>query len=402
MPEDQRTPAILSYGFRPFFLLAIIYGWLPMALWLLWIGFNISETGVFPLEVGFPFSQWHAHEMLFGYVIGMIAGFMLTAVPSWTKTQPVQGPLLGALAGLWIAGRIVMWSAAVLPPVVVAVVDLLFIPALMVLILRALSTGWSKRNLIFPPIIASFFIANLLIHLDRLGMPLVDVQAAYTLAINTAVVLIVILGGRVVPAFTNNSLNRWGHSRLAKAWLPLEMVSILSVVAMMLADILGAGNLAVGGLAAIAAIANGIRLMGWRGLKTLREPILWILHLGYAWLVIGLAYKAAALLGGWLTEVTAIHALTVGAIGSMTVGIMTRAGLGHTGRIIKAPPSIVGCYAAISLATVIRIGAPALIPQYNAAAMVASGLIWMTAFAVITFVYWPILTRPRVAAGDAN
>lgn len=367
-----------------------------MALWLLWIGFTASGSGAAPMDVGFPLSQWHAHEMLFGYVMAMIAGFLLTAVPSWTKTQPVQGPLLGALAGLWIAGRIVMWSAAVLPPLVVAVVDLLFIPALMILILRALSTGWSKRNFIFPPILGSLFIANLLIHLDWLGMPLVSAQAAQGLAINTAVVLLVILGGRVVPAFTNNSLNRWGHSRLAKAWPRLEIVSILSVVGMTLADVLGAGNWTVGGLAAVAAVANGIRLMGWRGLKTLGEPILWILHLGYAWLVFGLACKAAALLAGWPAEVTALHALTIGAVGSMTLGVMTRAALGHTGRPIKAPPSVVGCYAAVSLAALIRIGAPSLMPEDYAVAMLVSGLIWMAAFAVLTFVYWPILTRPRL------
>jgi uncharacterized protein involved in response to NO len=373
-----------------------------MALWLMWIAATASGSGAVPMDLGFPLSQWHAHEMLFGYAIAMISGFMLTAVPSWTRTQPVQGAVLGALAGLWIAGRIAMWSAAALPPLAVAVVDLLFIPALMVLILRALSTGWSKRNLVFPLILGSFFMANLLIHLDRLGMPLVDIQAAYGLAINTAVVLIVILGGRVVPAFTNNSLNRWGHKRLAKAWPPLEIVSILSVVAMTLADVLGAGNWTVGGLAAVAAIANGIRLMGWQGLKTLGEPILWILHLGYAWLVLGLALKAAALLGGWPGEISALHALTVGAVGSMTLGIMTRAGLGHTGRIIKARPSIVGCYAAISLAALVRIGAPSLMPENYAVAMLVSGLIWMAAFAVITFVYWPILTRPRIAAGTIN
>ncbi len=389
---------MLSYGFRVFFLFAGLYGVLAVAAWLAWIGLHALNFEVVGMSIALPPHLWHAHEMIFGYTLAVIAGFFLTAVPSWTGREPILGGPLALLAGAWLAARLASWSSAVLPALLVGALDLLFIALLGLMIGRALIGGGSRRNLVFLPVLAVLLIANLLVHLEILGLLDGGMARGHLLALDTILLLITAIGGRIVPAFTTNVLRNAGVEPLPRSHKPLEIAVIAAMVFLLLADLIVPGSLFVGALAGLAALAHALRLAGWRGSETLDRPILWILHLGYAWLIVGLALKAAALLGGWLSEVTALHALTVGAIGSMTIGVMSRAALGHTGRELVAPPAIVAAYVLISLAAVIRVAGPALLPAHYNGAMVLSGIAWMAAFAVFSVVFWPILTRPRVRA----
>ncbi len=374
--------AFFSYGFRPFFLLGQIYAALAIVFWI--AGFS----GL--IEMRAP--TWHAHEMLFGYTLAAITGFFLTAVPGWTGSKPVHGGTLVVLTLTWLAGRIVMFFSTALPGLVVAVIDLAFIPLLLALVLRSLMARPSPRNLIFVPILTALFVANLLTHFDS-----VDIGLRFGL--NVVIVLIAIIGGRIVPAFTTNALRRENIEPLPASYKWLDIAAVLSVVAVAASELAQASGPISGWVAAFAAILNGGRFVGWRGNKTLGEPILWITHLGYAWLIIGLGLKSAAHFD-LLSETAALHALTVGAIGCMTLGVMTRASLGHTGRAIVAPRPIVLAYILVGLAALLRVGGPILVPDYYALVISVSGGIWSLAFAITATVFWPILTRRRLG-GDS-
>jgi len=389
-------PILLTYAFRPFFLFSCLYACLAMIGWLALIGLHAAGGQVLEMSISMPPYQWHAHEMLFGYTLAVITGFFLTAVPNWTDTRPVQGVALGALVAAWIAGRLAIWFSAYLPALLVAGLDLLLIPMLMALVVKALMARWSKRNLIFLPILLSLFGGNLLAHLEQLGWTEDTMALGHTLALNVIVVLIVIIGGRVVPAFTTNALRKQGVENLPQSRKPLELASIISVVAIALGDLAGLDDQIRGGFAIFAAVANTLRFAGWCGTKILSQPIVWIMHLGYTWLIIGLTLKAIALFSPLLVEATALHALTIGAVGSMTIGVMTRASLGHTGRVIVASPMMVLAYAMISLAALTRVLGPMLVPEFYNEAMLAAGLLWIGAFVILSFIFWPILTKPRI------
>lgn len=385
----------LSYGFRPFFLFAGAYGVVAVAAWLAVL--HRLHTGaaiVFP-QGTFPPHLWHGHEMLFGYAGAAIAGFFLTAVPSWTGREPVRGFPLGALALAWLAGRVAMWSAAVLPPALVAAVDLAFVPFLAVLVVRALSGGWSRRNAIFLPVFAALFAGNVLFHLDAAGVVPGFASRGLLLALDAVLFLIAVIGGRVVPAFTTNALRRAGEERLPVSRPPVEVAALLSVAALAVVDLVAPDGIAAGMVAAFASAIHAVRLAGWRGHRTLGEPILWIIHLGYAWLVLGFALKALALLGGLIPTTTASHALTIGAIGSMTLGVMSRAALGHTGRELRVAAPTVAAYLLVSVSAVVRIAGPALLPAYASQALAGAAILWIAAFGLFTAFYFPILTRPR-------
>ncbi len=378
----------LSYGFRPFFLFAGLYAVIAMAAWMAWFGFAYAPG------TDFPPLEWHTHEMLFGYASATLAGFLLTAAPNWTKAAPVQGGPLALLAGTWVAGRVVVWFSAFLPPALVAAVDLAF-PALLFAFMVKTLTGGSARHTVFLIAIALLFTANGMVHWERLGLSDGSAAAGHQLAFDVFVVLITLLGGRVVPAFTRNALKQQGEADPLAARLWLDGLSVFSVLAVLVADQLGPDQTATGGLALAAAVINGFRLAGWQGWRVLDRPIVWILHLGYAWLVVGLAFKGLAPLIDAVDATAALHVLSIGAIGSMTLGIMTRAGLGHTGRPVQAAPAIVLAYLLLSAAVVARVGGALWLDEFRQAAMVTAGIGWCAAFALFTGVYWPILTGPR-------
>ncbi len=394
MTEFFRT--FLSYGFRPFFLFAGAYAVVATGGWI-YVLHGIYEgggPGNFPHGAGAP-HLWHAHEMIFGYAGAAIAGFFLTAVPNWTGREPVRGALLGWLALAWIAGRAAMWSVAILPPTNVALLDLLFTPFLGVLVIRALSGGWSKRNVIFLPVFGGLIAANVLFHLDAAGIMPGLASAGVLLALDCVLFLIVVIGGRVVPAFTTNALRKLGETALPVSRPPVEVAALLSMLALLIADLIAPGGPAVGVIAAVAALVHAVRLAGWRGHKTLADPLVWVLHLGYAWLIAGLALKALAILGGGLPIAAATHALTIGAVGTMTLAVMTRAALGHTGRSLQAPAPIVLAYVLVSASALARILGPAFWPETHEW-IGASAILWLIAFVLFTATFAPILTQARV------
>jgi uncharacterized protein involved in response to NO len=384
--------AIFSYGFRVFFLLAGLSAVASVGAWYL----ITSHDGEVPAAAE-PMI-WHGHEMMFGYIVAVIAGFLLTAAPGWTGRQRVHGVPLALLALLWILGRLAYWFSAWLPLELVAVVDLAFLPALVAVLLP----GWLARNawrhIVFVGFLGLLFFSNLLIHLDSLGVTWADPGQGLRLAIATVVLLIALIGGRIVPSFTLNALRRQGAAASLRVWPWLDRSAVAATAAFVVAEIFLPGSPVAGLVALAAALLHAVRQAGWRPLSTLGEPLIWILHLGYAWLIVGLAAKGLAALTDWLPDVLALHALSVGAIATMTIAVMTRAGLGHTGRPLVAPKPVVAVYLLLTGAAVTRVFGPLVLPA--AATTEISALLWVSAFALFCFVYAPILTRPRRGGGD--
>jgi uncharacterized protein involved in response to NO len=389
----QNGPVFLEYGFRPFFLGAGVQAVLAMSGWMAWIFLLRAKAVPGGLTLAVPVHIWHAHEMIFGYGLAVVAGFFLTAVPSWTGKQPVRGTMLGILFALWITARLASWLSAFLPPIVVALPELAFIAMLSTLVGHALLAGWSRRNFLFLPILAAMFAASILYHL-KFPYP------AHILGLDTLLVLITVIGGRVVPAFTTNALRRDGIEPLPRVSGKRDVIAIVAVVGVAISDLALPGSAITGTVAIIAGLLVGYRMIGWRTPRVLNSPILWVLHLGYGWLAFGLAFKGVALVTGAVPEIAAIHALTIGAVGSMTMGVMSRAALGHTGRELKVTSAIATAYLLISLAAIIRIFSVALPAGLHDEAMLVSGAVWIAAFLVFAVTYWSVLTRPRKSLGD--
>lgn len=396
-PEAKIGPAAIpvffSYGFRPFFLLAGVYAVLPVLAWLVWLLIHLLGGAPRALTTSFPALLWHGHEMLFGYVPAVMAGFFLTAMPNWTGTKPMHGAPLMMLVALWVAGRLVMWFGVALPGTVVAAVDLAFLPVLLLVVTVTLLRAGNRRNLVLAAILAAMIAGNAMVHLEVLGVVEDVARPGLVLGADAVALLLAIIGGRIIPAFTRTALDSGGAQNLGAApWL--DGLAIFSVAAVLLADALFPGTPVVAAAAA-AAILNGARLVRWRGLATRRQPILWILHLGFFWLVVAFALKAAAA-AEMFAPSAALHALTIGAIGSLTLGVMSRAALGHSGRPLVAPSPLALAYVLVSLAALARILGPVLLPALYMQAVLAAGVLWAIAFALFVAVYTPILLRPRV------
>lgn len=383
-------PAFLEFGFRPFFLGAGIQAVLAMAAWLTWI--YLLGVDALPefISITVPAHVWHAHEMTFGYGLAVVAGFLLTAVPSWTGRQPVHGSLLGILFALWVAARLTNWFSVFLPTGLVALPELAFIGMLSILVGHALLSGWSKRNFLFLPVLAAMFGGSLLYYFGHQ-------YRANILGLDILLLLITVIGGRIVPAFTTNVLRRVGAQSLPRAAHWRDKATILAVVGLTIFDFVMPGSVMTGYISLGAGILVAARMIGWQTSQVAGSPILWILHIGYGWLAIGFVVKGGALAFGLTSEITAIHALTVGAIGSMTLGVMTRAALGHTGRELRVSVPVVISYVLVSVAALMRIAVPIVPPVFYDSAILMSGAAWIAAYTIFTAVYWPILTRPRIS-----
>ncbi len=378
--------AALSYGFRPFFALAGLYGALSIPLWLaIW-------TGALDLPSGLAPSYWHAHEMLFGFAGAALAGFLLTAVPNWTGQGPVRGGALLLLVSTWIAGRVAMLLSGVLDPLLVAVADLAFFPLLAAFQAPAIVVRSARRNLIFVGILLTLFATNLGVHFESLRIA-ETASWGLRLALDIFVLAVTLVGGRIVPAFTQGGLKAQGIPTAIAPWPGLDAAAILCVAAMAIAEALHAPDHVVGAAAGLAAIANLARLLRWRGHRTWRWPLLWVLHLGMALLVLGLAVKAAAGFHA-VPEVAALHALGAGAIGTMILAVMTRATLGHTGRDLVAVPGSSAAYVAVAVGALLRVVA-SLLPGYQFELTVAAGILWASGFVIFLWLYGAMLVRSR-------
>ncbi len=401
MPPDRaavgETPLVLSAAFRIFFLLAGLAAVLNGLAWLTWLGLHAAGGAILRPSFSVAPHLWHGHEMIFGYALATVAGFFLTAVPSWTGTQPLGSRPLILLAAVWIAGRVAIWASAVLPAPLVALCDLAFVPLLAYFAGRALCAKPAPRNLIVLALLGFLFASNLMAHLDWLDwMPGLATRGLAG-GILSLITLIGMIGGRVVPAFTRNALVAAGHATgLPQSHKPLEAVSIGTLWLLLIARLFEAPDMVLALLASVGALAHGARLFLWRGPASRGMPIVWSLHLGYAWLPIGLAALALAYGSGILPESAALHALAVGGVGGMTLAVMTRAALGHSGRALVVARPIAWAYGMVALAAALRVFAPALVPGLYMTWILGAGAVWTLAFLIYLAVYWPVLTGPQV------
>ena len=383
---QQRPPltgwAPFALGFRPFFLSAGIYAVLMMALWLLVL------RGVITLgELSPP--VWHGHEMLFGFAVAVIAGFLLTAAQNWTGIRTPSGRPLAVLFLLWLAGRLSFLVPGI-PTELVAGIDLLFLPVLALTLALPILKARQLHNYPFPFMLLALAAANALVHAEALGISDTATLGLH-LAVYVVVAMITVMGGRVIPSFTDNKL----HTR-ARRWKTVErLVPVVTVVAL-IAALVAADSLITALLAAVAAALHAIRLAGWYTPKFWSVPLLWILHLGYAWIAFGFALLALSAAGLSPAAVSALHAFTAGGIGVLTLGMMARVSLGHTGRLLEPAPVMTRAFVAINLAALIRVTLPLFFPGVYMQIMTAAGLAWVAAFGLFVVVYAPMLLRPRV------
>lgn len=391
-----------SYGFRPFFLGASVYAVVAVLLWLAWIAIQAASASLTWISISGPPHVWHAHEMVFGFGLAAVAGFLLTAVPSWTGAQPLSGQPLAILFFIWLAGRVAMIASAVVPPSLAAPVDLAFIPALGVHVTHQLFVRPQARNMIFVALLAVFFIANAAYHLAMVGAIRIGETEGIRAGLLTLVIVIVIIGGRIVPAFTHNHLQRVAPQQpvpVRSAYL--DLASLASTVVFAILTVVPVPDQLVAGAAFLAAAANGVRLALWRGLATLSAPIVAVLHVGYLWIVVGLALWGIALSTRLVGDIVALHALGTGGIGTMVIAVMSRASLGHTGRPLVAPPAITAAYVLVSIAALLRTLGPSLLPSHYSAVMLMAGIAWVAAFGLFAMIFFPILTQPRRGTGAA-
>ncbi len=375
---------IFAFGFRTFFLLAGLSATLLVPLWMAFLLGYLEAPGYLG-PIG-----WHAHEMIFGYALTVIAGFLLTSVAAWTNEDRVHGLPLALLAALWLAGRLAMGFADWLPGVLVAVLDLAFLPALVLSILPPLLRSRKFANTAFVVLLVLLLMTNLGIHLEALGIISVDASRFIRVAVDLVVLFVILVGGRITPAFTRNALKVEITSRPV-----LDRLAIGLMVALLVADTVPGAETVAALLALATALVNGLRLAGWQGLATRHSPILWVLHLGYAWVVVGLTLKGLAGLLPALPEVAALHGLTMGAVGIFTLGMMSRVALGHTGRPLVITPSVTAAYVLVNLAALARLADPLLATVANQLGSAAAGLMWTLGFLIFLINYLPILTSPR-------
>lgn len=380
--------ALFEYGFRPFFLLAGLYAVVAIALWL-----YLYANGTSPLAP-LPPQLWHGHEMLFGFVAATIAGFMLTAVPSWTGRRGFAGRPLVILALAWLAGRIAFALPEHLPAELFVFLELAFLPALAFAIAPSLlSTPGRNRPLL--PVLAAFWAVDAAFLWAVLHDDVLTALRLLRIGLDVVLLLITVIGGRIVPAFTSNALRNRGVDAKVVVWPFMERLVIGSMIALIIADLVAPQHLATAIVAGIACLLHAFRMSGWRTLSTLPEPIVWVLHAAYAWLPIGLGLKALYLVGGFAFAAHWLHALAIGAAATMILAVMTRASLGHTGRPLKVATPITLAYAALVAGAVVRTFGPSLLPvDYVTTVRLAGGL-WLAAFLLFLFVYAPILCRPR-------
>ena len=374
-------PSLFDRGFRPFFLLAGL--WAPTAL-LLWLA---MLAGILELPTAMDPLAWHVHEMLFGFVAAAIAGFLLTAVPGWTGRPPLRGLPLAALAALWLSGRLAVALSAWIGAAAAAAVDIAFLAGLAAYCAREIAIGRSWRNLAVIALLALLIAANALFHLG-------ETETAERAAIATIVTLVAMIGGRVVPEFTRNWLARRGATTLPAQRDRFDSAAMAATVAAAIAWTVVGDRPLVGALLALAAVALAARLARWRGLATAAEPLLWVLHLGYLWLPVGLALLAVSVLAPAVPESVALHALTAGAMATMILAMMTRATLGHTGWPLTASRATAAIYLSVTAAAAARL-ASGLADDAGPVLLHASAAAWVTAFALFVLVYGPMLLRRR-------
>ena len=378
-------PIVLSYGFRPFFLGASVWGAMAMALWIVEVSLGLGLGGA---SGG---SAWHAHEMLFGYTSAALAGFLLTAIPNWTGRLPVSGrPLLGLFA-LWTAGRLALLWPSALGDVIAIAIDGSFLPVLLLICAREIIAGRKWKDL--KVLVALFALASANVFFHYSNVVLGDIALPSRLAVGAYMMLIMIIGGRILPSFTSNWLKKRGSTRMPASYDRFDTAAlVVALVALLLWTT--RPDDPTTGLACLAAAAlHGVRLFRWRGWMTTAEGLVLILHLAYAFVVLSFAALAAGAFE-LIEPVAALHVATVGSIGTMTLAVMTRATRGHTGLELRASRTTIASYGAMILAGAIR-PLTAVLPDLRSEIIEVAGAAWMLAFVLYVAEYGPVLSNKR-------
>lgn len=388
MSQVSRFPmTLLSYGFRPFFLLALIFAVCVIPYWLaVFFGLATLAGPFTPLD-------WHIHEMVFGYASAVITGFLFTAIPNWTGRPPIEGWPLAALAVFWLAGRVVMLDSGRLGPIAVMLVDCSFVAAVLCVAGREIIAGKNWRNLAVAVPIGLYLAANVLFHYELRDDGEADL--ALRLGLATVIFMITMIGGRIIPSFTRNWLQKQTAQKLPVLFNKFDGLCVLAGVIAMLLWTFEPEATFTGWMLIAASVLHTLRLSRWRGLQTLVSPILFILHLAYAFAPIGF------LLLGLGLSTAGIHLLGIGAIGGMTVAVMIRAAAGHTGRALRLGSVLfLGCLL-LPLAAIIRAFAPSLGELYQAG-IILSGAVWTIGFAIVLIKIAPWLWSASVQPTSKN
>jgi uncharacterized protein involved in response to NO len=384
--REYSGPALFSYGFRPFFLFGSIFAGLAILLWLPML------SGQILLPSAFAPRDWHVHEMLYGFVPAIVTGFLLTAIPNWTGRLPLQGMPLLALLLLWMAGRAAISFSTVIDWVVVTVIDSAFLILVLAAAMREILTGRNWRNLKVVAIVSALAAGNIAFHLEVHFLGGADFSARAGVA--AIILLISLVGGRVVPSFTRNWLARRNAGRMPNPFDRFDLAAVAASAFSLLLWIV-APDLPLTGAALIAAgLMQFGRLARWAGDQTFSERLVFILHVAYAFIPIGFLLTGCAALGG-LPPTAGIHAWTGGAVGTMTLAIMTRATLGHTGRELSASAGTQAIYAFVTVGAVARIFAAIMPPEWFSPLLISSGVLWAAAFGGFALLYGPLLCRQR-------
>ena len=388
-----RPIALLTIGFRPFYLLAGAFAAVGVPVW------HFAPEALLPGAPYLAGSAWHAHEMVFGFAAAVLTGFLLTAARAWTGLATPAGWRLAALALLWVAGRMLVATGPAVPAIAV---DCLFLPCVALAVALPVLKARNHRNLPVVAVPALLGGANLLFHLDHVGLiALARANGGALLAMDLFALLIALMAGRVIPAFTANAVPTARPRRNPY----VEVVAFGSLAVLLLAGPLEPwlpGGPWLAGVAAAGALAHFVRLWLWDPAATLREPLLWVLPLSYAWLPAALILRALWLADAGVPEAAGFHALGAGAMGGLMLGMMTRSALGHTGRPLKAHAVETAAYALVHLGAALRVFGPLAGAAAEPHAFASSAVLWSGAFALFFAAYWPILTRPRMDEAPAS
>ncbi|MEN5297575.1 NnrS family protein [Brucella sp. TWI559] len=397
MPSERRGaiarglkktgPAIFSYGFRPFFLGGAIWAVLAMLLWILSLTFGVSVGGTYGAL------NWHAHEMVFGFSSAILAGFLMTAIPNWTGRLPVSGAPLAILFGTWLIGRVLFLNPDITNLYLAVAIESLFLPMLLFISAREIIAGRQWKNLKVLIAVSVVTIANFTFH--YLAITDGDVAMANRIGVSAYVLLVMLIGGRIIPSFTRNWLNKTGSTRVPVPFNRYDVLCIMVAALACISWVVAPESTLTAILAIITAVLHTIRLYRWRGWSVAREKILLVLHVAYAFVPLGYIAIACAALGH-LNPYSALHVMTVGVIGTMMLAVMTRATRGHTGRPLTATPSTQIAYLCIILAALLRPFAE-MIPNFFHTLFAGSALLWILAFGLYVLEYGPMLTRQRKA-----
>jgi uncharacterized protein involved in response to NO len=384
--SGYRGPAFFSYGFRPYFLGAALFASVALPAWILLL------TGGGDSKFLSTAREWHVHEMVFGFLPAVITGFLLTAIPNWTGRSPVRGRELVLLFTLWLAGRLVM-AIPFLMPLLSATVEGAFLVLVAAIVWREIAAGKSWSHAPIGGLISLYAGANILFHVLALSGAATDLPERMALAL--VMVLLALIGGRVTPNFTRDFLAEQGMTEQPAPFSRVDGLSVVLVGIAAVAWIVQPQAMVTGWMLAGAGLVNLGRLLRWYGWVTWHEPLVLILHLGYGWLAISLFALGGAILGFGLPTTDAMHALTTGAVGVMTMAIMTRASLGHTGRPKHAGPLTVCIYILVNLGAMLRVFGPSADLSTNLVLGLAA-MSWSGAYLLFALVYGPFLLRPSI------